>query len=171
VIKKLISYDFLTWKSFPSSLKIRKGPTGMERWDTGRMIAVNPGDVVTYEVKVKGTNVGRFSFMQVYPKEPWKFKHQFINLPHGIYEWTMISQTTLPAGTDVESPIGIQLVAGNAYDGVNDVEVWFDDLKVYVNDRLVYENTFDNWLPYIIGGGGIVTVVGVAGVTKLMKIW
>ena len=61
-------------------------------------------------------------------------------------------------GYKIVVPEGIKVVKMFLLGGAGDRErpgvTWLDDLKVYVNGKLVYLNDFSNWSPYIGAGVG-----------------
>jgi len=162
-------YDFLVWKSFPSSLKIISNEPRTPLWaPPSQSFPVNEGDVIGIEVAVKQQNVLDPNFPSIAGITGWRPAEE---------KWRMfkdvagrLSHLYLPT-----IPLGITAIRFHQVGGPGIPEkvgiTWFDDLKIYQNGELIYENTFDNWLPYIIGGG-VLGIVGVAGATtKLMKIW
>jgi len=163
-----IEYDFLRWTSFPSSLKIVNDEPE-KRWLWYRTpvheIDVKGGELVSITFDMRGENVssGTPSHVVVnwFDGTRWS---RLLSSGHGrsgTFDWE-----TFPNSRGL--PSNVQKIRWGIAGGVG--ITWFDNFKLYLNGELIYKNTFDNWLPYIIGGG-IVTVAGVAGVTKLVKIW
>jgi len=130
-------YDFVVWKSFPSSAKIDGG--GWWRLDTFYVV---PG-TIEIEVTVKqkdvteanshiallgwdehGTYVGRLSVNPPLAAP---------GFPLGSFDWTVFSGVaTIPENVSIAR---VDLAGGKGI-------TWFDDLKIYQNGELIYEEYF-----------------------------
>jgi len=160
----------MTFTSWPSSLKI-VNPHERTLW-IGRLyekLLVTPNVPVSVKINVKQENVTEARSELTFDGwngDTWQ-RIDSLFIPGGTFDWTQCTK-------EVILPSNVTTIRSNLGSGGGTQEfpakTWFDDLIIYQNGELIYENTFDNWLPYIIGGG-IITVAGVAGVTKLMKIW
>jgi len=172
-------YDFLHWTSFPSSRKIINYKTDEQIWWTVvDKLPVEPGKYLTVVVNVKGQNIGTPAAcrshiaIDCYNENYELFKiprAMILYVPPRTTDWTQLKETVIVPNGAVA--ILVTTIAGTAQSPDLPNISWYDDLKIYQNGELIYENTFDNWLPCIIGGGITTVVVGVAGVTKLMKVW
>jgi len=162
-----IEYDFLSWTSFPSSLKmIYDGARGFWWFIPGSERPVKPG-AVRISVKVKKENVGLTPGI-----DPEFRDSRVIIWGFNGAEWKWLGKMTVGYGTEnwreytgeVEIPAGIDLLKVQLRCGAGAKErpaiTWFDDLKIYQDDKLIYANDFNNWNPYIgVGVGGVVVAV------------
>jgi len=142
-------YDFLTWTSFPSSAKLFNdmgGPppaTGFEILP----ISVTPGAALKIKFKAKQKNVlysPSFLWLLGWNGTEWKplpiGLTRIFELPLGTFDWREFN-----IDADVV-PSGVVALKGHLSGGAGDKErpgeTWFDDLKIYMDDKLIYENYF-----------------------------
>lgn len=174
------SYDFLNFVSFPSSLRL-ENDTGYTVTPKVNYIPLKgPGKVrVECMVKVKGG----------YPAEKYNDKEmsawvgfggrdanrKFVEdtygrtypLVIGDQDWVKVvgeanmtpevvwlAFSTDPAGSGTPGKV--------AY-------TWFDDLKIYLDGKLIYEDNFSNWNLYL-GSIPVVVVGGVIGFNEAKKL-
>ena len=79
--------------------------------------------------------------------------------PLGSMDWKEISYSTI-------IPADIGDIRIYLYGSVG--QSWFDDLKIFQDDALIYMNKFTNWLPYQIAGAAITAVPVALYATKRM---
>jgi len=152
-------YDFLTWKSFPSSAKLinDEGPGKYAFWYeyTPEALPVKPGARLKIEVWVKQENViyGNYpTFQEVslrgFDGSRWKFIGR-VEIPLGTFDWRKLT-------SEIKVPEDVYAVRWMPYIGSGTKTkpgvAWFDDLRIYQDGVLVYEDKFSNWLPYQIAG-------------------
>lgn len=163
-------YDFLTWVSFPSSIKLTSDEDYLVgRWLVFSNIPVTPGSTVRLEIMAKTNNLPvpvttsdpeTFgSFLSSYGSKDgvgynWLGKNARVPIG-GVYgktDWTKHS-------TEFILPPEIQLLQGIflAAKGLT----WFDDLQVFQDDVLIYEDKFSNWK--LVGAAAGAVIGGVAG--------
>jgi len=156
---KKIEYDFLTWTSFPSSLKlINDEPTRGPMVLIADMIPVSGGRKISYEVQMKSQDalpaqagtpgVGIAIFVSPdgvrFPFFDW-----LTGIEQGTHDWKKYrDEKTLP--TDARY-VRAYVYGGTGRPGKPGIN-WYDDFKIYQDDKLIYENKFSNWLPYQIAG-------------------
>jgi len=165
----IASYDFLQWTSFPSSLKA----TNDQGVNTN---VLRNGSIDIYFVPVKSPADVR---VECYIKTEGAVPEQPAWLALGAYDaegnflpgaGIRTSVTSAPnwvkCWAEGRTPkptvmYGIRFkVAGSGKRGVV-ATTWFDDLKIYQDGKLIYENKFSNWNPYLGAlGGGLLGVVG-----------
>jgi len=148
-------YDFLTWKSFPSSAKIwideLEGWALWPRWLDS--IAVRPEASVKVQVFVKQHNVLGFPshiLMEGYNQVTGDWQHILPDIwfPKGSFNWTLHEHVFAVPANVVALRLGLRGGGGGI--------TWYDDLKIYQDDVLIYSNDFSNWNPYVgAGAGGI----------------
>jgi len=177
MVKKMVrkkEYDFLTWTSFPSSAKLYNDEGRGWVWAWWGWIfydlPVTPGAKLAVKVKAKQQNV-LYSASHIpidgYNGKEWR-RLWSLRLPLGTFDWSEHSRTeTLP--TDIiairSSP------AGGAGSATAPGITWFDDLKIYQDDKLIYENKFSNWLPYQIAGAVITAIpIGLYAARRMPKV-
>jgi hypothetical protein len=152
-------YDFLNWKSFPSSAKITVAEeVDFNFWPFSNPISVTPGRQLRLEVQVKQENVTNLhSHIAILEWDGKGWKRMYIDpplgapgLPLGTFDWNKFTALTELVPTDV-SLIRVAPVGGVGI-------TWFDDLKVYQDEKLIFSEDFSNWNPYIgagVGAGGL----------------
>lgn len=158
-------YDFLNWTSFPSSGKVFTDEARYDAWATwgvSPVIPVTPGRTLKAEVMVKQQNV-MYSRSHVhmvgYDGKTWRVMPSIppveTPIPVGTFDWKkFLLEETIPS--DI---IAIRVdPAGGAGSPEAPGITWFDNLKIYQDDVLIYSNDFTNWNPYI--GAGIGTPIG-----------
>jgi len=161
-----VEYDFLTWTSFPSSLKLVNDTTTIEYvwYKVAEGIPVKPGGKVTLECM--GKQVGHFEKEKITGVrldlmingkwDPAGF--MWLAFPQGTFDWKKISYPVSPKAV----PEGATVMMVRLYaKGVKGDVAWFDDLKIYQDGVLIYSNSFDNWKPYL--GAGLGAVAGGVG--------
>jgi len=164
---RAIEYDFLTWTSFPSSLKIVNDVLNSWHWysEVGRGTPVKPGGKLKVSVKAKLQNVvSNESHVAVdgWNGSSW-VRLMDLGVKTGTIDWAEWNgETTVPAGIQY---IRCNLAAGG---GTPEGITWYDDLKIYQDGALIYANDFSNWNP-IIGAGAGAAVGAVAGYALTKK--
>jgi hypothetical protein len=158
-----VEYDFLTWTSFPSSVKLVNDEPEKATWLlVFDFLSVKPGASIRAEMKAKQEKVLYPKYVSGFAVDGWDGK-----------EWKRIARLALPLGNfdwseqrlDLVVPSGIMAIRGALAGGAGSSEgvpgfTWFDDLKIYQDDVLIYANDFSNWNPYIGAGlGGALTAV------------
>jgi len=156
-------YDFLTWTSFPSSFKIINPASDRETmvWHgVVRDLAVNPDLPVLVEVNIKNQNLIWHSFVHIagWDETLKKYVHKTSSpvTGPGTKPWTHYRGGYFaPIGSRM---IAISLVGRGGTSPETPGITWFDDLRVFQDDKLIYANDFSNWNPYIGAGAGGVGV-------------
>lgn len=161
-------YDFTDFKSAPSSVKLTV--EAINGWIAGPklpIIPVNAGATIRVEFYAKSkdnqkgtTQFTRFGLSYFTSTVKGDLLNGYITIPDGTHPWSKFTQEyTTPAGT-------YQIVP---FFGATKGTVWFDDLKIYQNNVLIYSNDFSNWNPYI--GAGIGAIAGIPAyiITKKSK--
>jgi len=166
VLRK-IEYDFLTWTSFPSSIKLINDEPERAAWTKFyNAISVRPGFTLRVQIMAKQENVQYYVgglAVEGFDGKEWT-RILRTKLPLGTFDWSIHSQEiTVPANV-----VAIRLnMAGGAGEPGRPGITWFDDLKIYQDNVLIYANDFSNWNPYIgAGAGGVVGGVGGYQLTK-----
>jgi len=156
-------YDFLTWTSFPSSIKLINDEP--ERWvNTPKSppIKVTPRATIRLEVNAKAENMQFESGVCV---DGWNGREwvrvaplwRVLLLPTGTYDWFKATKEfTIPSGI---TSIRVWLAGTWGTPGIPGI-TWFDDLKIYMDDKLIYADDFSNWNPYL--GAGFGALAGLA---------
>ncbi len=160
-------YDFLTYTSFPSSVKLINDEVGQTAWWKTWVpysLPVTPGSTLRTEVKIKQQDVinrpeSRVILLGLKAGEWVGSKdlglgYPFIGyVPLGTFDWTLFERTiTVP--DDVPT---IRLAyAGGAGTPERTGLTWYDDLKIYQDDVFIYENKFSDWTPVGAVAGGII---------------
>jgi len=171
---KKTEYDFIAWfpeTSPPSCAKlINDEGQGWTNWPVADL-SVKPGAAITLEFKAKQENVMYTPSAVVV--NGWDGKEWIriwgVDLPLGSFDWRTVKPEKwwIPPGVSV---IRVFL-SGGAGDRERPGITWFDDLKIYMDDRLIYENKFSNWLPYQIAGAVITAIpVGLYAARRMPKI-
>ena len=142
-----VEYDFLTWTSFPSSLKLLNNESGNESWTHFDLpkISVVPGATLRCKVKAKQENV---TYSVSHGGHGLPSMPSFFELPLGTFDWKEFAgeEFKVAPGTHEMTPY---LDGGSGSKGLPGV-TWFDDLRVYQDGVLIYSNDFSNWAPIII---------------------
>jgi len=152
---KKAEYDFLTWTSFPSSLRFYNDEREGWAWREWILITLpKRGGTLRLEVNVKQENVlytrSHIPF-SLFDGEKWLPVGTIptLDFPTGTFNWqTFKYEHALPPAT---AAIRI-LPSGGAGSPEAPGITWFDDLRIYQDGKLIYENKFSNWLPYQIAG-------------------
>ena len=151
---KRIEYDFFTWTSFPSSLVMEHPETGyFIRKRLPDIIKVTPRAKLEVRVNAKARNLEGGSHIWIFAWDgtKWVPLPELVHVPRedreimtGTYNWTEYSlyHVAIPEG------VTALLIELNAWKGIT----WWDDLRIFENDKLIYINRFSNWLPYQIAG-------------------
>jgi len=163
---KKTEFDFLTWTSFPSSAKLLSDEVeDYVRWPPIPHLWVTPGAKIKITLKAKreGTTPARLpSHMTLIGiNERGEMRHlfpPFIRLPETPFDWRLFTrEETLP--TD------IVMIGGQCAGGVG--ITWFDDLRIFMDNKLIYADDFSNWNPYIGAGAlGVASGIGAHQLTK-----
>ena len=140
-------YDFLSWTSFPSSGKILNDTRNLWAYffdGYTPSLAVTPGSTIMIKVNAKQSNV---MFMRSgvvihwYDREADKWRYlKELKLPLGSFDWQVFEYT-------FKVPAGVTLIRGRIRAGGSGTPgspgiTWFDDLKIYQDDKLIYDNYF-----------------------------
>jgi len=158
-------YDFLTWTSFPSSLKLTNDEKDVVIGAWTPNLPIAKGDKLRVEVDVKqkdvppepAPHVGKaFIWHRVWDGKEW-----------AIWAWVPFSEREIPSTPEwtkfslynVIVPEGFSAISFAPHlwgSGVPNTPgiAWFDNLKIYKNDVLIYSDDFNNWNPYIGAGAG-----------------
>jgi len=167
-----LEYEFLTWTSFPSSLKAINDENLLRGWwKIFDKLPVTPSSRVRVEINIKTDNIltpypGRpeiewGSYITIYGFDGEKWRPTDLAAPdpwttcgaYGKTDWTKYEK-------EIVIPSDIRMLQGRlvAAKGLT----WFDDLKIYQDDKLIYSNYFSNWNPYLgaLGGGLLGTIGG-----------
>jgi len=151
---KKIEYDFLTWKSFPSSARLfNDEQEGFAIWilPQARSLPVTPGSTLRVEANVKQKDVAVGPYPSLIPIDGWNGKEWSRIVTHhiklGTFDWLFLTfESKVPSGIITITPA---LFGGAGYKEAPAI-TWFDDLKIYQDDKLIYANDFSNWTPIII---------------------
>ena len=161
-------YDFLTWTSFPSSLKLLSDEERVAAWNGLRDVVIpfTPGAELRVEVQAKQQGVVTPTsriYVYYYPFDgEWHYMGD-IELPTGTFNWSTFGLTRLSTRAR-ENATHIRLEA--FYGGSSGIQgrpavTWYDNLEIYQDDTLIYANDFSNWNPHI--GSGIGALAGGIG--------
>jgi hypothetical protein len=165
-------YDFVVWRSFPSSAKLVSDRFDeLASWPRflAHGLSVKRGAKLTVQFYAKQENVlgekgvkqaSGVSRLSVYGSadgKTWKYLSG-IALPPGTFDWQLFSgELTVPSDVAV-----IRLYLGGGWGAPGRPGVtWVDDVKIYQDGALIYSEDFSNWSPYI--GAGLGAVAGGVG--------
>jgi len=153
---RAITYDFLprNFTSWPSSLKMENDRPEKLIHRVGFIDAV-PGSKLYATINTKGKELSAINgFSGAVGAGIYDHYHRYVRylgdlvrFPVGTFNWRTLpgrGSFTVPLDAEV---IGISIVIGRG-------TAWFDDLKIYQDDKLIYTNDFSNWNPYIGAGAG-----------------
>jgi len=159
-----VTYDFLDRISFPSSVKI-VNPTGAHRTHVfSPAIPITPGSLARAEVQAKTKDVltpnGNGSWISIMgsPDEiNWVYIGSGFTVPAVPGTWG--TRGWAPFKSEMRMPADIRFLRCHfTYaPGIT----WFDDLKIYQDGVLIYENKFTGWWPLTSVLAPIVTGLGV----------
>ena len=150
-------YDLLRWTSFPSSMKLVNDGTANYVVEHIAKFPVDPAEgEISIECNMKLEGLG-FSYashipIHTFDGTAWKmWQPIFSHVGFGTWDWKkMIDRKPgfrlLPSNTRM---LRVSL-AGGAGTKETPAKTWFDDLRIYQDDVLIYENKFSNWAPVII---------------------
>jgi hypothetical protein len=145
-------YDLLNWVSFPSSVKLisdrydRSFPEGMDWWPVfpPKGFTVNPGSKLRIAFKgkqqdvshVKNSHAAFYGYDTDENRWAWLFN---VEMPYGTFDWGNFgwSTTVPPAITSIR--LGL---AGGAGTPEKPGLTWFDNLQVFQDEKLIYDNYF-----------------------------
>ncbi len=168
-----MEYDFLTWNSAPSSIILTNNEEIMRGWwMIFKNVPVTPGTRVRVEIMAKSDNVpapyhpGKAkeygSYLTIWgSNDSVTYQQHLLAIPsisvlprgvNGKTDWTKYA-------LEMEIPPDMRFIRGQlaAATGLT----WFDDLKIYQNGALIYENQFTDWA--LVGAGVGAILGGVAG--------
>jgi len=158
-----VGTDHLNWASFPSSLHLIETEMEKDLYRYRHLYPATPGQRVRMEVDVKQKNVseeGRSGIATraiVNGKGEW-IKGLELKIPPGTFDWTKLdTEAELPEGTEA---VRLQHLIVGKPEEEPPSEVWFDNLKLYIDEELVHFDKFSDWKPYQIGGVIAVALVG-----------
>ncbi len=162
-----VEYDLLTWKSPPSSIKLFNSEGKRATTQPPRLfdLPVPLGSTITVSVQAKQSNVmsqfgikSHVHFGRIAPDGRLLWLYDLL-LPYGTFDW---SEWT----AEFKIPEDTITMVGTVKGGPGTPEApgitWFDDLKIYQDDVLIYENDFSDWTP-IIGATAGAIIGGIAG--------
>jgi len=170
-------YDFFTWTSFPSSIKLLNDeekwwanwPTAIEKYP---VIPVRPGAELRLQVKAKQENVlntpePSHIHVDIYDGTKWVDRHDlFLILPVGSFPWSAFGFTSaVPAGATAMRYV---LMGGSSKVPGEPGVTWFDDFQVFQDGVLIHQNKFSSWTPYMVAGLGM-GAVGLVFIGKRAK--
>jgi len=140
-----MEYDFLTWTSFPSSVKV-VNPEARHKTEIFAVnIPVTPGATVKAVVNAKTKDVipyrGNGSWISIMGSPDgvdWKYIDGGFTVPpvpgvRGTKDWQQYE-------SEMRMPADIKLL--RLHFTFPKGTTWFDDLKIYQDDKLIYENYF-----------------------------
>jgi hypothetical protein len=172
MVERRVEYDFLTWVSFPSSIKLFNPTVELPNvWVTlFETLAVKPGSKLTVSVWQKVKDVTHeFSYVLIegFDGSKWSW---LTGVPPsgaggvGTIDWRKYERSiTIPSNIVA---IRCKLMGAGGLPAIT----WYDDLKIYQDDVLIYSNDFNNWNPIIGAGlGGIATAIPAYLLTKKPK--
>ena len=138
-----IQYDLLTWKSFPSSLKVLNDVPAEPFFigETG-WLAVTPTKTIKFQIWGKGQRIlgDRPSRIAIDGRNGGLIRLYDGFFPKGTFDWHLLEKTfAVPSGVTM---INASWIAGNGYSVGQPATTWFDDLKIYQDDVLIYDNYF-----------------------------
>jgi len=161
-------YDFLTWKSFPSSIKLYNDEAaGVTKFLAFNNLPVSPGPI-KLQVNAKQENVlpTPYSYiaLSTFNGSEWKHLSELI-LPIGTFDWRSftLDRPDRPIPSDAKMLRAILVGAAGTKESPG--LTWFDDLRVYQDDVLIYSNDFSEWAPAVGAGLGAITL-GYVGYTN-----
>jgi len=168
-----VEYDFISFTSFPTSLIISNLSDQRYTLRGSPAVKVAPNSTLKVDFSMKVQNVriieGWGSYARVYGSSDGKTWRQICLVPErdgafGTRNWKTYSVVFVtPADINY---VYVELVASAGLFGKPGIS-WYDDLKIYQDDKLIYANDFSNWNPYI--GAGALGIVGGAGAYQLTK--
>jgi hypothetical protein len=156
-----VEFDFLTYTSFPSSIRLTNDEGKKSVWTDYvliRNLAITPGSTITIEAKVKQQDVApeleTYSHCGVRYKDPatgqvtWSCT---AGAPAGTFDWRTIRGSRV-----VDQNIQTAYVFISGGPGYPDKPgiTWFDDIRVYQDGKLIFSADFSNWNPYVGAGVG-----------------
>jgi len=166
-------YDFFTWTSFPNSLKLINDELRNRGWvRVFHLVPVTPSSTVKAVIKGKtkdvlivgdGWKVG--SYLTIHGSEtglPETWRYLFrVETGYGTRDWKEYS-AELVIPPDIKLLLGELVIGGGTPE--KPAYSWFDDLKIYQDDKLIYTNYFTAsivMLPFAVAPllvvGGVVT--------------
>lgn len=165
MIKMPASYDFLTWTSFPSSLRVDVPAQYKIDHLITELMRITPKTDISMEANFKWKNNDHFPLVAIFWYDATGVEVGSTVLIHPLWqgpritdlEWTKITNVVRP--TIPENAVIGKVVYRTGYSDKPGViaNCWLDDLKVYQDGTLIYANDFGNWNPIIgagVGGAG-----------------
>ena len=158
MVKK--EYDFLSWTSFPSSGKIiNDREIGWERWEPEIIgLPVTPNSKLTLTINVKQIDTStiqrsHIGINRLIDGIEGPRIGSALDFPPGRFDWRSFTHMVIiPSEVNV-----VKVIIAAGPKGTT----WFDDLKIYQDDVLIYSNDFSNWAPIIIPTEIITGVVAI----------
>jgi len=137
-----MAYDFLVWTSWPSSLK--ETTTRKEYYFARHLfyheILIEPGNRIRVEcmAKVENVAVGNGGMgIRVLDEARRPLVRRTAPVLSGTRPWSIgVTEFTVPEGGMI---LAVFPVAGGS-DGVTPATTWWDDLKIYMDDVLIYDS-------------------------------
>jgi len=162
-------YDYLDFVSFPSSLRFFNNDPEKTwiGWATDP-ISVKSGVPITVRGWVKLKH--GYAVVAVHQFKDGKWQHlDYVYGRHGTSDWIQYEKT-ISVPSDIFEIRVTQSTMGYG-DPQNPTIIKFDDLQVWQEGKLIYENKFSNWLPYQIAGAVITVIpVGLYAARRMPKI-
>ena len=160
-------HDFLNFISFPSSLAIKT----IRKFDSYYREGIDvrlplPRAIVTVKTYMATKNAVSpppdGSATEITVIDPTgKTAFYPVSRLTGTTPWTPIEKTIDFSGAPENMTLNVFSRIG-ASDGINPSITWFDDLKIYQDDTLIYSDDFSKWDP-VIGAGIGAPIGGAAG--------
>jgi len=141
-------YGFLTWTSFPSSLKLFNDEPGEVYRVDLFTLPVTPGSTLKVEINAKKKNVRFRNSGLVFEAFNGRWHYipsASITVGVGTLDWLKYAGEpwTVPENF---TEIRIALTGGSGSPEAPGI-TWFDDLKIYKDDKLIYDNYFTAFRP------------------------
>lgn len=156
-------YDFSDYKSFPSSVKAESdtgiSQSGMPGLLTYQYIPIRGQSTVRIEGMIKTANATKSAWLAISGIDTLNkgVDATWFHAPTIASTWTKVQiQGNMPS--NVTKLLIEFAIAGSGTAGVV-AKTWFDDVKIYQDDVLIYTNNFSNWNPYI--GAGVGALAGI----------
>jgi len=135
-------HDFIKWESFPSSLKMINPESGTRILkDIFVNIPITPGSTLKVKLCGRTENVllvrGIGSYLSMYGSpDGVEYKvvgEKIVPIGYGTHDWRNFEGEFIVPSDELFLRGSLVATAGTS---------WFDDLEVYQDDKLIYENQF-----------------------------
>ena len=160
-----VTPDFLTWKSFPSSLKLENVTEPVSYvWPTlAEGVPVTPSKPLRVEVYAKQVDSSLYHSgvrVDAWTGEKWYYAVGWLEF-FGTFNWKKFVVTSNPVQMDAKA-LKVMIFAL----GPKGKTTWYDDLRIYQDDILIYENKFTGLWPLTSVIAPIATGLGVVRLRK-----